>query len=246
MIVAPGGGYIGVAGILEGREVADWFTSRGVTAFVLRYRVAPKFRLPVPLIDGQRAVRYVRANAERFGISPDRIGMIGFSAGGHLALTTAVGSDKGKSGAADPIERASDTLNFLVLGYPWLNGMAIRPDGTSQYCFFLKDYMKENCSPADYAQYQPLAAVTASVPPTFIYHTTTDDLVHADGSVALYSALLEHKVPVEMHIFAKGHHGTGMGGTDQVLSHWPELLELWLRDRGLLESIPPTPQTTGK
>jgi acetyl esterase/lipase len=234
IVVVPGGGYINLASIHEGRQIADWFTSRGVTAFVLRYRVGPKARLPTPLLDGKRAVRWVRANAARFRVAPDRIGMIGFSAGGHLAATTAAEADGGVTDAADPIERVSSQLNFVVLVYPWLNATVIGADGKSQYCTFAG----RDCKPQDFTQYQPLKSVTKSFPPTFIFHTTEDSLVHSDGSVALYQALYANAVPVEMHIFARGQHGTGFGGIDPALSLWPGLLQEWLRAQGLLSKQP--------
>lgn len=231
VIVAPGGAYASLATKLEGRPVADWFASRGVTAFVLSYRVGAKAHLPTPLLDGPRAVRYLRANAQRFGIDPGRIGMIGFSAGGHLTATTAAKADAGDPASADPVERVSSKPDFVILGYPWLDGMAIGPDGQSQYCRFIA----KPCNPKDYVQYRPTDDVSAAFPPTFIYHTTADNLVKADGILRFYQKLLDAKVPVEMHIFANGGHGTGLGGADPALSHWPELLQEWLRGRGLLD-----------
>lgn len=231
VIVAPGGAYLALAAILEGRQVADWFSSRGITVFLLKYRVGPKARLPIPLIDGARAVRYVRANAARFAIKPDRVGMIGFSAGGHLTATTAGTADAGSAGSPDLVERASSKLDFAMLGYPWLEGMVIGADGKSQYCTFQQ---AAPCDPKRHAQYRPIKNITASFPPTFIYHTTADSLVQADGIATFYQALIANKVPAEMHIFANGQHGTGLGGADPALSHWPELLEQWLRGQGLL------------
>ena len=230
VIVAPGGAYMGLATMLEGRPVADWFTSRGITAFVLTYRTGPKARLPIPLLDGERAVRYVRANAARFRVQPDRIGMIGFSAGGHLTASIAAEPKAGKPDAEDPIERAGSEVNFAVLAYPWLEGMTVGKDGKSQYC----DFALKDCNPKDYAGFRPVTKVTAKFPPTFIYHTTEDSLVRPEGSIAFYQALVAKAVPVEMHIFAKGQHGTGLGGADPALSRWPELLDGWLRGQGLL------------
>ena len=230
IIVAPGGAYIGLAGVLEGRQVADWFTSRGVTAFVLRYRVGPKARLPTPLLDGKRAVRWVRANAARFHVDPDRIGMIGFSAGGHLTATTAAVFDAGAGDSTDPVERVSSRLNFAVLAYPWLNAVVIGANGNSQYCQFAG----RDCKAQDFLQYQPIRSVTRDFPPTFIFHTTEDSLVHTDGSLALYTALVANSVLVEMHVFARGQHGAGLGGVDPALSLWPGLLQEWLRAQGLL------------
>jgi acetyl esterase/lipase len=120
VVIAPGGGYLGLARALEGTQPAAWFSSRGVTAFVLTYRVGATARLPIPLQDGARAVRWVRAHAAEFRIDPARIGMMGFSAGGHLAATTAVDATTGQADSADPIEQASSRPDFLILAYPCL------------------------------------------------------------------------------------------------------------------------------
>lgn len=229
VVVAPGGGYVNLADNLEGRQVADWFASRGITAFVLKYRVGPKARLPIPLSDGRRAIQFVRANAARFGIDPGRIGMIGFSAGGHLSATIAATAVAGRPDAEDPVERVSSRPDFLVLGYPWLEGTAIDAEGKSQYCTFTR----RACDPKAYVQYLPVRAVTAAMPPTFLYHTTADGLVPAMGSLRFYEALHAKGVPVELHMFASGDHGTGLGGSDPALARWPDLLEHWLRALGM-------------
>lgn len=234
VVVAPGGGYIGLAAILEGREVADWFTARGVTAFVLKYRVGPKARLPIPFADGARAIRFVRAYAATFNIDPAWIGMIGFSAGGHLAATTAASATAGRADAGDPIERIGSRPDFLVLGYPWLEGTALDAKGDSQYCDFSRHaFPASACEPRAYQQYAPTRLVTAAMPPTFIYHTTGDKLVPAEGSLRFYEALKARNVPVELHVFQEGEHGTGLGGSDPALTAWPILLENWLRGRGV-------------
>ena len=133
VIVAPGGSYLRLASNLEGRQVADWFTVRGMTAFVLKYRLGAKYLYPIPLEDAQRAVRLVRSLAAADGFSPDRVGMIGFSAGGHLTAATGTLFDAGKPDASDPVERLSDRPDFLILGYPWLNAM--QPSGNYiTYC----------------------------------------------------------------------------------------------------------------
>jgi acetyl esterase/lipase len=231
VIVAPGGGYVGLAANLEGRQVADWFASRGITAFVLHYRVGPTAHLPIPLSDGRRAVQWVRAQAKRFRIDPTRVGMIGFSAGGHLSAMTAVQAVDGKADATDPVDRQSSRPDFLVLGYPWLEGTAVNAGGQSQYCMFART----DCNPGDYERFMPVRFVTDRMPPTFIYHTTTDSLVPVEGSLRFYQALRANRVPVELHVFGTGEHGTGFGGADPALARWPELLENWLRSLKLLE-----------
>jgi acetyl esterase/lipase len=231
---------VGLAGVLEGTEPASWFTTRGVTAFVLQYRVGRDARLPTPLLDGARAVRFVRAYAADFHVDPNRIGMMGFSAGGHLAAMTAVQATPGKGDATDPVERVSSRPDFVILGYPWLEGTQLMPDGHSQYCDFAVRATHEPCRPQDYLRFTPRLYVTASAPPTFIYHTSDDELVAPEGSLQFYEALRRQNVPVEMHIFEHGRHGTGLGGSDPSLSSWPQLLQDWMRRRGLL------PPATGR
>ena len=237
VIVAPGGGYINLAGSLEGRQVADWFAARGVTAFVLRYRQGAGHPLPEPIEDGERAVRFVRANAEAFGIDADRIGMIGFSAGGHLAAMTTRLSDRGDAAADDGVERVSSRPDFLVLAYPWLQATAVDARGGSAYCRFAK-IARWECRAQDYAGYAPLPGLADQTPPTFIYHTTDDRLVPVQGSVDLYQALAAAGVDVEMHLFAHGPHGSGLGGSDPALALWPQALDAWLRARGYLAAKP--------
>ncbi len=237
VIVAPGGAYLGLASNLEGRQVADWYTSRGVTAFVLRYRLGSKYLYPIPLDDAQRAIRFVRSHANDFGIAPDRIGFMGFSAGGHLAAMTATMFDGGKPDSSDQIDQASSRPDFVVLGYPWLNAMEKNQTGVLSYCSVLK-IPADQCTNFD--RYSPDQHVSAQTPPTFIYHTTDDELVPVEASMNYYRALRAAGVPVEMHLFGHGRHGSGLGLGDASLDLWPALLESWLRNHGLL-----TPETSG-
>lgn len=230
VIVAPGGAYLGLAANLEGRQVADWFAARGVTAFVLRYRLGSQYLYPIPLEDARRAVRLVRSRAAEYAIAPDRIGMVGFSAGGHLAAMAGTTSDSGRAGAPDPIERVSSRPDFLVLGYPWLNAMQSNPPGVLSYCGVMH-IPADRC--ATFQQYSPQLRVSARTPPTFLYHTTDDRTVPVEASVAFYRALAAAGVPAELHVFATGRHGSGLGLGDAALDLWPTLLEAWLRGRGL-------------
>jgi acetyl esterase/lipase len=231
VVIAPGGAYLGLAANLEGRQVADWFAARGVTAFVLKYRLGRNYLYPTPLLDAQRAIRLVRARAKDFGVAPDRVGMMGFSAGGHLTATTGTMFDGGRAEANDEVERAGSRPDFIILGYPWLNAMKPDRKGILSYCSALK-IEPENCK--GFEQYSPDSHVSAQTPPAFIYHTTDDELAPVDASVTFYRALSKAGVPVEMHLFAKGKHGSGLGLGDAALDLWPHLLEAWLRGRGLL------------
>ena len=236
VIVAPGGAYIGLSTNLEGRQVADWFTSQGMTAFLLKYRLGAKYLYPIPLQDAQRAIRLVRSLAATYGFLPDRVGIIGFSAGGHLAAAAGTLFDAGHPDAADPLERLSSRPDFLVLGYPWLNAM--QPSGNYiTYCSVIKTIPPETCK-LDEQKYTPSMHVTAQTPTTFIYSTSDDRTVPISASVNFYNALIAAGVPAEMHIFRRGEHGSGMGAGSAALDQWPALLAQWLRDQGLLTPVP--------
>src|ERR1700723_455953 len=232
VIVAPGGSYLRLASNLEGRQVADWLPARGVTAFVLKYRLGAKYLYPIPLEDAQRAVRLVRSSAATYGFLPDRIGFVGFSAGGHLAAATGTLFDAGKPDASDPLERLSSRPDFLVLGYPWLNAM--QPSGHYiTYCSVIKTIPTETCK-EDEQKYTPSLHVSSQTPTTFIFSTTDDRTVPISASVDFYNALIAAGVPAELHIFRHGEHGSGLGAGFAALDLWPVLLEQWLRDQGLL------------
>jgi acetyl esterase/lipase len=235
VIIAPGGAYLGWASNLEGRQVADWFAVRGVTAFLLKYRLGPDNPYPLPLRDAQRAVRLVRSLSKTYKVSPDRIGIMGFSAGGHLVAMEATTSDEGNTDSADPVERISDRPNFLILGYAWLNAMQPNSQGLITYCSVLHTMPASDCR--DWQEkYTPLLHVSSNTPSTFLYSTSDDALVPVQGSVDYYAALLKAGVPAEMHLFRHGAHGSGLGRGDPALDTWPALLELWLRGQGLLPS----------
>lgn len=230
VIIIPGGAYLGLASNLEGRQVADWFTSRGFMAFVLKYRLGEKNLYPIPLLDAQRAVRLVRFQAKDYGYSPDRIGMVGFSAGGHLAATAGTLSHAATGTSSDQL---SDRPDFLVLGYPWLNAMQPQQGKEITYCSLLHSTTTAQC--LNFAkQYTPALHVTISTPTTFIFSTTDDGVVPVSTCVEFYEAMSKAGAPVEMHLFRHGPHGTGLGRADASLDQWPVLLEQWLRDQGLL------------
>jgi acetyl esterase/lipase len=231
VIILPGGAYVHLAGDLEGREVADWFTARGFRAFILSYRLASNgYLLPVPLIDARRAIQTVRGRAQDYHINPNRIVVIGFSAGGHLAALSGTLFVPGDPNADDPIVRASSRPDYLVLGYPWIG--AISPD-TSHLTYCKVANVMDQCE-ALRAAYSPDLLVTKDTPPTFIYHTLTDQTVPVEQPLRFYDALVKAGVPSELHIFANGPHGTGLGKGDPALDQWPNLLENWLRAHGLL------------
>jgi acetyl esterase/lipase len=230
VVIFPGGGYVNLASILEGREFADYFTARGFTAFVLRYRLGKKYLLPVPLMDAQRAVQLVRARGLDYHVSPNRIVVIGFSAGGHLAALSGTQPLPGKPDADDPIERVSSRPDYLVLGYPWIGAIS---SNTAHLTYCKQVDVMDRCEEFRKA-YSPDLFVTKDTPPTFIYHTTDDMTVPVEQALTMYQAELAAGVSVEMHIFAHGAHGSGLGKGDAALDLWPLLLENWLRAQGLL------------
>jgi acetyl esterase/lipase len=231
VVVLPGGAYAHLAANLEGRQVADWFTSRGFHAFVLQYRLSSNgYLLPVPLLDARRAVQTVRARARDYLIDPNRIVIIGFSAGGHLAALASTQSVPGNPDADDPIERVSSKPDFTVLGYPWIGAISSDTSHLS-YCKLFS--VMDRCEELRKA-YSPDLFVSKETPPTFWYHTFDDATVPVEQGLRYYEALVKAGVPAEAHIFAKGPHGTGLGKGDATLDQWPSLLETWLRAQGLL------------
>jgi acetyl esterase/lipase len=229
VVVAPGGGYSGLAMNHEGRQVANWLNSLGVTAFVLKYRLGPTYHHPIELGDAQRAIRLVRARASEFNVLPDRIGMMGFSAGGHLTSTAGTHYDAGNPSAADPIDRVSSRPDFLVLGYPVITLQAPFAHEGSR-----RNLLGDNPDPALVTLLSNEQQVTADTPPTFLFHTTNDSTVPVENSVMFYLALHKAGVDAELHIFRSGPHGVGLALNDPVLGDWPPLLADWFRARGLL------------
>jgi acetyl esterase/lipase len=239
VVILPGGSYRILAGDLEGREVADWFTARGFRAFVLSYRLASNgYLLPVPLLDARRAIQTVRARARDYFIDPNRIVVIGFSAGGHLAALSGTQFVNGNPDAEDPIDRVSSRPDYMVLGYPWIGAISLDTSHLN-YCKLYN--LMDRCE-ALTAAYSPDLFVTKDTPPTFWYHTFTDQTVPVEQGLRFYEVLVKAGVPAEAHIFAKGPHGTGLGKGDAALDQWPGLLENWLRAGGLLDLPRPTPK----
>ncbi len=229
VVVCPGGGYANLAAGYEGREPAEWLARRGVAAFVLRYRLAPRYRHPAPLQDVQRAIRTVRARAGEWGVRPDRVGVWGFSAGGHLASTAATHFDDGNPDAKDPVERQNCRPDFAILCYPVITLLPPYAHEGSRKNLLGNDpdskLVESLCNDRQ---------VTSRTPPTFLFHTSADTAVPPENGVLFYLALRKAKVPAEMHVYEHGRHGVGLAAKDPVLSSWPGRLEDWMRGRGLL------------
>jgi acetyl esterase/lipase len=231
VIILPGGGYGSLAMTYEGLDVGDWLGSFGVTAFVLKYRMHGTGHMhPIPMMDGQRAIRTVRARAAEWKIDPSRIGVLGFSAGGHLASTLGTHFDKGDAQSSDPIERVSSRPDFLILCYPVISlTMPTTHKGS------LGNLLGKNPDAELLHSLSNETQVTPETPPTFIFQTSEDKGVPAENSVAFYLALHKAGVPAEMHIFQNGPHGVGLAKTLPGTKEWPELCRNWLQVRGLLE-----------
>ena len=229
VVVCPGGGYWLVASDHEGKQVAEWLNGLGVSAFVLQYRLGPRYRHPAPLQDAQHALRLVRAKARDFGVDPGRLGILGFSAGGHLASTAGTHFDAGRAGDADPVERESSRPDFMVLAYPVISLVSPFTHKGSLENLIGKD--------ADRSLVEGLSnerQVTKDTPPTFLFHTSDDPSVPVENSIVFYEALWKAGVPAEMHVFAKGPHGVGLAPKDPALSAWPGLCAAWMRGMGFL------------
>jgi acetyl esterase/lipase len=229
VIVCPGGGYGHLALGHEGHDLGEFFKSLGVTAFVLKYRISPHYQHPAPLNDAQRAIRLVRSRANEWKLDPKRIGIMGFSAGGHLASTAGTHFDAGDPQAKDPIDRVSCRPDFLILCYPVISLNTEYAHVGSRNNLLGKD--------ADATVVQSLSnetQVSDQTPPTFLFHTDADTGVRPENSVLFYLALKKHKIPAELHIYEQGRHGVGMAAKDPVLSTWSARLADWLKGRGLL------------
>ena len=230
VVICPGGGYGGLAIAHEGHQIAEWLNSFGVSGIIVEYRMSKGgYRHPVPLQDAQRAVRTVRARAAEFGINPAKIGIIGFSAGGHLASTVITHFDAGNPAAADPVEKVSCRPDFGILCYPViLFGEPFTHYG-SQYNLLGKDADKDLVKSLSNEK-----QVTPETPPTFILQTDADTVVPAENAVAFYLALRKAKVPAEMHIYQPGRHGLGLAKGVEGVQQWPAALQSWLRNMKFL------------
>ena len=228
VVVCPGGGYGGLAVDHEGAQILAWLNARGVAGIMLRYRVSP-YRHPIPLLDAQCALRTVRANAADWGIDAGRLGIWGFSAGGHLVSTAGTHFDAGDPQAADAIARQSCRPDFLILSYPVIT---LAPPFThigSRY-----NLLGEHADEALVASLCNDTQVTAQTPPTFLFHTTDDGAVPVENSLLFFQALRTAGVPAEMHIYEHGPHGVGLILNDPILGTWSEHLSAWMGAHGWL------------
>jgi acetyl esterase/lipase len=230
VIIAPGGAYRALSMNKEGRAPANYFNTLGIAAFVLKYRLGPKYHHPIELGDMQRAIRIVRSRAAEWHLDAARIGVMGFSAGGHLASTAATHFDRGNASAGDPIERASSRPDFAILGYPVITLTEAWTHQGSK-----TNLLGEKPDAALARSLSTETQVTAETPPTFLFHTNADTTVPVENSIYYFLALRKAGVPAEMHIFKDGAHGAGMPMQDFALSEWPKVLANWLRAAGFIK-----------
>ncbi|HOL72129.1 MAG TPA: alpha/beta hydrolase [Bryobacteraceae bacterium] len=230
VVVCPGGGYRVLAMDHEGKQVAEWLNGHGIAAFVLSYRLGPRYHHPIQLGDAQRAIRTVRALASEFRIDPGRIGIWGFSAGGHLASSVGTHFDSGNPDAPDPIDRVSCRPDFMILCYPVVSLVTEYVHKGSR-----ANLLGENFDPKLAEFLSNEKQVTSQTPPTFLFHTDADRGVPPENSVLFYLALRRAGVPAELHIYEKGNHGVGLAPKDPVLSSWPDRLADWLKARGAIK-----------
>ena len=234
VVIYPGGGYYVLAIDHEGWQEAAWLNQRGIAAIVVRYRVSDRetsaYPFPVPLLDARQALRLTRANAAAWHIDPDRIGVMGFSAGGHLASMMLTLADERLPGeGSDGTAAISATPNFGVLVYPVIS--MHEPWGHKGSA----DKLLASLTPAQRARYSSDLRVTDSTPPTILIATQDDDVVPVQNSIAFHQAMIAHHVPGELHIWEKGGHGFGMlSGRPPVAKAWLPVTLAWLSGRGLV------------
>jgi acetyl esterase/lipase len=230
VVICPGGGYGHLAIDHEGHQIARWLNTLGVTGVILEYRHRGKgYGHPTPMLDVQRAIRLTRAKAKDWQVNPERVGVLGFSAGGHLASTSATHFDMGHEQAPDPVDRLSCRPDFAVLCYAVIAlGEPFTHNGSQ------RNLLGADASEELIRQFSNEKQVTSDTPPTFLWHTSEDTAVPPQNSVMFYLACLENKVPAELHIYEKGRHGVGLAGDIVGTRNWSAQCADWLKNHGML------------
>ncbi len=237
VLLCPGGGYVALALGHEGWQVAKWYNDMGVTVAILRYRLGTwdhkKYRHPAQFTDVTRAMRLFRSKSKEYGLNPEKNGVMGFSAGGHLASMLSTIFDGGNLKAKDAIEKTSSKPNFSVLIYPVISFRS-----TFAFEFSRGVLLGDNADPKLVDSVSTETRVSPLTPPTFLL-STADDGVKCENSIAYFSALRQNNVPSELHIYERGGHGYGLypkeqmkGGNPERIADWPERLKNWLKNRG--------------
>ena len=221
VVVLPGGGY-GHLAEHEGRVIAEWFNSIGITAFVLEYRLAPDYKNPAMLCDAQRAVRYAKSRAKALGFDKNKVAIMGFSAGGHLAGSASVHYDKKVYEPTDEIDNESARPDASILCYAVIDMLEYRHDGSRQ------NLLGQRPLHADKELMSLYKQVTVDTPPAFLWHTAADQAVPVENTLLYASELSKVKVPFEVHIYPYGGHGMGLAKQDEHVAQWAGSLDKWL------------------
>ncbi len=226
-VICPGGGYGGLADH-EGKPIAEFMESLGIKSFVLKYRLGPKYHHPVMLHDVNRAIRFVRAHATDLGVDSTRIGVLGFSAGGHLTSTAVTYFDAGNNASTDAVERASARPDLGVLIYPVISMGPLGHAGSRE------NLLGKNATPTQIEALSSEKNVSLQTPPCFLFHGADDTVVPIQNSLMFGTALAEHKIPFELHVPQHGQHGFGLGtvGSPQ---DWRQLCSTWLKLHGFIK-----------
>lgn len=230
IIVFPGGGYSHLSDVKEGSDVAKWLNSLGVSAFVVKYRLGMRYHQPNQLLDAARAMRIVRSRAKEWNIDANRIGILGFSAGGHLASSLGTHFDAGAADAKDEIDRVSSRPDLMILIYPVITMGELTHGGSKL------NLLGPNPTTELVKLYSNELQVTKDTPPTFLVHSAADPAVPVENSLMFADALRKNKVPLEMHIYEQGPHGFGLAPTNPVLASWTDRCADWLGVRGFTKA----------
>ena len=228
VVICPGGGYSHLSDIKEGSDVAKWLNSLGISAFVLKYRLGMRYHQPNQLLDAARALRTVRANSKQWNIDPGRIGILGFSAGGHLAATLGTHFDAGKADVADAVEHVSSRPDLIILVYPVITMGEFTHAGSKKYL------LGDSPTLEQIKNYSNELWVAKDTPPTFLVHSVADPGVPVENSLLFADALRKSGVPFEIHLYEKGPHGFGLAQMDPILSSWLERCADWLKEHGFI------------
>ena len=231
LVICPGGGYGHLAIDHEGHQIARWANEMGMVGVIVSYRHRKRgYGHPAPMLDAQRAIRLTRHHAVEWNIDPQKVGVIGFSAGGHLVSTLATHFDQGSSDDADPVERLSCRPDFAIVSYAVIAfGEPYTHQGSQ------RNLLGENADPELVQSLSNEKRVKTETPPCFVWHTAEDKVVAAENSLRFYSALVQHDVPSELHIFPVGRHGIGLGKGVPGAEQWPQLCRNWLQRMGMVE-----------
>ncbi|KAA5538912.1 alpha/beta hydrolase [Roseiconus nitratireducens] len=235
VVILPGGGYNGHAMDHEGYQFAQWFHSLGIPSAICTYRLRGKgndgkgYGHPAPMIDAQRAIQTLRANASEWNLDPNRIGVIGFSAGGHLCSTVSTHFAKADPVSEDPVARVSSRPDFSILCYPVIAFDKPYSHGGSQ-----RNLIGADPDPELVIDLSNERQVSEHTPPTFLFHTAADRVVPVQNSLDYFLACQEHGVPAELHVFPEGRHGVGLAKNLSGADQWPELCANWLRRIGVV------------